>query len=78
MKRNTGSRSTGDLANRSRYEAARVNHQYLAKSGDNGAKKMMAAFGEKNFDQTPLDMIEDKMGQTQKLKELNKRRRAIT
>ena len=78
MKRNTGSRSTGDLANRSRYEAARVNHQYLAKSGDNGAKKMMAAFGEKNFGQTPLDMIEDKMGQTQNLEELNRRRRAIT
>ena len=76
MKRNTGSRTMGDLANRSRYEAARVNHRYLGKSGDNGAKKMMAAFGEKNFEQTPLSMIDDKMGQTQTLEEMNKRRRA--
>ena len=50
MRRNTGSRSMSDLADRSRYEAARVNHQYLAREGDNGAKKMMAAFGEKNFE----------------------------
>lgn len=56
MRRNTGSRSMSDLADRSRYEAARVNHQYLAREGDNGAKKMMAAFGEKNFEQTPLSM----------------------
>ena len=28
MRRNTGSRSMSDLADRSRYEAARVNHQY--------------------------------------------------
>lgn len=75
MKRNTGSRSMSDLADRARYEAARVNHQYLAKEGDNGAKKMMAAFGEKNFDQTPLSMIDEKMGQSRSLKELNKRRR---
>ena len=75
MKRNTGSRSMSDLADRSRYEAARVNHQYLAKEGDNGAKKMMAAFGEKNFEQTPLSMIDEKIGQSHTLKELNKRRR---
>lgn len=75
MKRNTGSRSMSDLADRARYEAARVNHQYLAREGDNGAKKMMAAFGEKNFDQTPLSMIDEKMGQSRSLKELNKRRR---
>lgn len=75
MKRNTGSRSMSDLADRARYEAARVNHQYLAKEGDNGAKKMMAAFGEKNFEQTPLSMIDEKMGQSRSLKELNKRRR---
>lgn len=75
MKRNTGSRSMSDLADRSRYEAARVNHQYLAKEGDNGAKKMMAAFGEKNFEQTPLSMIDEKIGQSHSLKELNKRRR---
>lgn len=75
MKRNTGSRSMSDLADRSRYEAARVNHQYLAKEGDNGAKKMMAAFGEKNFEQTPLSMIDEKIGQSHSLKELNRRRR---
>lgn len=75
MKRNTGSRTMGDLANRSRYEAARVNHQYLARDGANGAKSMMAAFGEKNYGQTPLSMIEEKMGQTQTLAEMNKRRR---
>ena len=75
MKRNTGSRSMSDLADRARYEAARVNHQYLAKEGDNGAKKMMAAFGEKNFEQTPLDMIDEKIGQGHSLKELNRRRR---
>lgn len=75
MKRNTGSRSMSDLADRARYEAARVNHQYLAKEGDNGAKKMMAAFGEKNFEQTPLSMIDEKIGQSHSLKELNKRRR---
>ncbi len=75
MKRNTGSRSMGDLANRSRYEAARVNHQYLSRSGNNAAKSMMAAFGEKNFDQTPLSMIDDKMGQTQTLEEMRKRMR---
>ena len=75
MKRNTGSRSMSDLADRSRYEAARVNHQYLAREGDNGAKKMMAAFGEKNFEQTPLSMIDEKIGQSHTLKELNKRRR---
>ena len=75
MRRNTGSRSMSDLADRSRYEAARVNHQYLAKEGDNGAKKMMAAFGEKNFEQTPLSMIDEKIGQSHSLKELNKRRR---
>lgn len=75
MKRNTGSRSMSDLADRSRYEAARVNHQYLAREGDNGAKKMMAAFGEKNFEQTPLSMIDEKIGQSHSLKELNKRRR---
>lgn len=75
MKRNTGSRSMSDLADRARYEAARVNHQYLAREGDNGAKKMMAAFGEKNFEQTPLSMIDEKMGQSRSLKELNKRRR---
>lgn len=54
---------------------ARVNHQYLAREGDNGAKKMMAAFGEKNFEQTPLSMIDEKIGQSHSLKELNKRRR---
>lgn len=75
MKRNTGSRSMSDLADRARYEAARVNHQYLAKEGDNGAKKMMAAFGEKNFEQTPLSMIDEKIGQSHSLKELNRRRR---
>ena len=75
MKRNTGSRSMSDLADRSRYEAARVNHQYLAREGDNGAKKMMAAFGEKNFEQTPLSMIDEKIGQSHSLKELNRRRR---
>lgn len=75
MSRNTGSRSMSDLADRSRYEAARVNHQYLAKEGDNGAKKMMAAFGEKNFEQTPLSMIDEKIGQSHSLKELNRRRR---
>lgn len=75
MRRNTGSRSMSDLADRSRYEAARVNHQYLAREGDNGAKKMMAAFGEKNFEQTPLSMIDEKIGQSHSLKELNRRRR---
>ena len=75
MRRNTGSRSMSDLADRSRYEAARVNHLYLAREGDNGAKKMMAAFGEKNFEQTPLSMIDEKIGQSHSLKELNKRRR---
>ena len=75
MRRNTGSHSMSDLADRSRYEAARVNHQYLAREGDNGAKKMMAAFGEKNFEQTPLSMIDEKIGQSHSLKELNKRRR---
>lgn len=75
MRRNTGSRSMSDLADSSRYEAARVNHQYLAKEGDNGAKKMMAAFGEKNFEQTPLSMIDEKIGQSHSLKELNRRRR---
>lgn len=75
MRRNTGSRSMSDLADRSRYEAARVNHQYLAREGDNGAKKMMAAFGEKNFEQTPLSMIDEKIGQGHSLKELNRRRR---
>lgn len=75
MRRNTGSRSMSDLADRSRYEAARVNHQYLAKERDNGAKKMMAAFGEKNFEQTPLSMIDEKIGQSHSLKELNRRRR---
>ena len=75
MRRNTGSRSMSDLADRSHYEAARVNHQYLAREGDNGAKKMMAAFGEKNFEQTPLSMIDEKIGQSHSLKELNKRRR---
>lgn len=75
MRRNTASRSMSDLADRSRYEAARVNHQYLAREGDNGAKKMMAAFGEKNFEQTPLSMIDEKIGQSHSLKELNKRRR---
>lgn len=75
MSRNTGSRSMSDLADRSRYEAARVNHQYLAREGDNGAKKMMAAFGEKNFEQTPLSMIDEKIGQSHSLKELNRRRR---
>lgn len=75
MRRNTGSRSMSDLADRSRYEAARVNHQYLAREVDNGAKKMMAAFGEKNFEQTPLSMIDEKIGQSHSLKELNKRRR---
>lgn len=75
MRRNTGSRSMSDLADRSLYEAARVNHQYLAREGDNGAKKMMAAFGEKNFEQTPLSMIDEKIGQSHSLKELNKRRR---
>ncbi len=75
MRRNTGLRSMSDLADRSRYEAARVNHQYLAREGDNGAKKMMAAFGEKNFEQTPLSMIDEKIGQSHSLKELNKRRR---
>ena len=75
MRRNTGSRSMRDLADRSRYEAARVNHQYLAREGDNGAKKMMAAFGEKNFEQTPLSMIDEKIGQSHSLKELNRRRR---
>ena len=75
MRRNTGSRSMSDLADRSRYEAARVNHQYLAREGDNGAKKMMAAFGEKNFEQTPLSMIDEKIGQSHSLKELNWRRR---
>ena len=75
MRRNTGSRSMSDLADRSRYEAARVNHQYLAREGYNGAKKMMAAFGEKNFEQTPLSMIDEKIGQSHSLKELNKRRR---
>lgn len=75
IRRNTGSRSMSDLADRSRYEAARVNHQYLAKEGDNGAKKMMAAFGEKNFEQTPLSMIDEKIGQSHSLKELNRRRR---
>lgn len=75
MRSNTGSRSMSDLADRSRYEAARVNHQYLAREGDNGAKKMMAAFGEKNFEQTPLSMIDEKIGQSHSLKELNKRRR---
>lgn len=39
MRRNTGSRSMSDLADRSRYEAARVNHQYLAREGDNGAEE---------------------------------------
>lgn len=75
MRSNTGSRSMSDLADRSRYEAARVNHQYLAREGDNGAKKMMAAFGEKNFEQTPLSMIDEKIGQSHSLKELNRRRR---
>jgi|GEM_PF-605254 len=75
MRRNTGLRSMSDLADRSRYEAARVNHQYLAREGDNGAKKMMAAFGEKNFEQTPLSMIDEKIGQSHSLKELNRRRR---
>lgn len=75
MRRNTSSRSMSDLADRSRYEAARVNHQYLAREGDNGAKKMMAAFGEKNFEQTPLSMIDEKIGQSHSLKELNRRRR---
>ena len=75
MKRNTGSRTMGDLADRSRYEAARVNHQYLAREGDNVAKKMIAAFGERNFDHTPLSMIDEKMGQSRTLEELNKRRR---
>lgn len=75
MRRNTGSRSMSDLADRSLYEAARVNHQYLAREGDNGAKKMMAAFGEKNFEQTPLSMIDEKIGQSHSLKELNRRRR---
>lgn len=75
MRRNTGSRFMSDLADRSRYEAARVNHQYLAREGDNGAKKMMAAFGEKNFEQTPLSMIDEKIGQSHSLKELNRRRR---
>lgn len=75
MRRNTGSRSMSDLADGSRYEAARVNHQYLAREGDNGAKKMMAAFGEKNFEQTPLSMIDEKIGQSHSLKELNRRRR---
>lgn len=75
MRRNTGSRSMSDFADRSRYEAARVNHQYLAREGDNGAKKMMAAFGEKNFEQTPLSMIDEKIGQSHSLKELNRRRR---
>ena len=75
MRRNTGSRSMSDLADRSRYEAARVNHQYLAREGDNGAKKMMAAFGEKNFEQTPLSMIDEKIGQSHSFKELNRRRR---
>ena len=75
MRRNTGSRSMSGLADRSRYEAARVNHQYLAREGDNGAKKMMAAFGEKNFEQTPLSMIDEKIGQSHSLKELNRRRR---
>lgn len=75
MRRNTVSRSMSDLADRSRYEAARVNHQYLAREGDNGAKKMMAAFGEKNFEQTPLSMIDEKIGQSHSLKELNRRRR---
>ena len=75
MRRNTGSRSMSDLADRSRYEAARVNHQYLAREGYNGAKKMMAAFGEKNFEQTPLSMIDEKIGQSHSLKELNRRRR---
>ena len=75
MRRNTGSRSMSDLADRLRYEAARVNHQYLAREGDNGAKKMMAAFGEKNFEQTPLSMIDEKIGQSHSLKELNRRRR---
>lgn len=75
MRRNTGSRSMSDLADRSRYEAARVNHQYLAREGDNGAKKMMAAFGEKNFEQTPLSMIDEKIGQSHSLKELNRCRR---
>lgn len=75
MRRNTGSRSMSDLADRSRYEAARVNHQYLAREGDNGAKKMMAAFGEKNFEQTPLSMIDEKIGQSHSLKEINRRRR---
>ena len=75
MKRNTGSRSMSDLADRARYEAARVNHQYLAREGDNGAKKMMAAFGEKKFEQTPLSMIDEKIGQSHSLKELNRRRR---
>lgn len=75
MRRNTGSRSMSDLADRSRYEAARVNHQYLAREGDNGAKKMMAAFGEKNFEQTPLSMIDEKIGQSHSLKDLNRRRR---
>lgn len=75
MRRNTGSRSMSDLADRARYEAARVNHQYLAREGDNGAKKMMAAFGEKNFEQTPLSMIDEKIGQSHSLKELNRRRR---
>ena len=75
MRRNTGSRSMSDLADRSRYEAARVNHQYLAREGDNGAKKMMAALGEKNFEQTPLSMIDEKIGQSHSLKELNRRRR---
>ena len=75
MRRNTGSRSMSDLADRSRYEAARVNHQYLAREGDNGAKKMMAAFGEKNFEQTPLSMIDEKIGQSHSLKEFNRRRR---
>ena len=75
MRRNTGSRSMSDLADRSRYEAARVNHQSLAREGDNGAKKMMAAFGEKNFEQTPLSMIDEKIGQSHSLKELNRRRR---
>lgn len=75
MRRNTGSRSMSDLADRSRYEAARVNHQYLAREVDNGAKKMMAAFGEKNFEQTPLSMIDEKIGQSHSLKELNRRRR---
>ena len=75
MRRNTGSRSMSDLADRSRYEAARVNHQYLAREGDNGAKKMIAGIGEKNFEQSTLSMIDEKIGQSHSLKELNRRRR---